>query len=186
MAELQLISSDSHVSEPPDLWVQRIDTKYRDRAPQVVLNPEGQEGAYFVYEGYPPHNLAIGLGAGRTPEELAAFLKIRYLRRCSPRRMGPGPTLAGYGVGWGGGGGALYYAGVSVILAQRCRVTTSLFPRLQRLAGGVLQLCAQTSEGARPHFLVRPQGGCPGAGSERQAGPQGRHDLVLPAGRSAL
>ena len=75
MAELQLISSDSHVSEPPDLWVERIDTKYRDRAPRVVLNPEGQEGAYLVYEGYPPHNLAIGLGAGRTPEELAAFLK---------------------------------------------------------------------------------------------------------------
>jgi len=64
MAELQLISSDSHVSEPPDLWVERIDTKYRDRAPKVVLNPEGQEGAYLVYEGYPPHNLAIGLGAG--------------------------------------------------------------------------------------------------------------------------
>ena len=69
MAELQLISSDSHVSEPSDLWVERLDTKYRDRVPRVVLNPEGQEGAYFVYEGYPPHNLAIGLGAGKTPEE---------------------------------------------------------------------------------------------------------------------
>src|SRR6266705_684946 len=75
MAELQLISSDSHVSEPSDLGVERRDTKYRERAPRVVLNPEGQEGAYLVYEGYPPHNLAIGLGAGRTPEELAAFLK---------------------------------------------------------------------------------------------------------------
>jgi hypothetical protein len=58
MAELQLISSDSHVSEPPDLWVQRIDKKYQDRAPKVVLNPEGQEGAYLVYEGYPPHNFS--------------------------------------------------------------------------------------------------------------------------------
>jgi hypothetical protein len=45
MADYQLISSDSHVSEPPDLWVQRIDRKYQDRAPKVVLNPEGQEGA---------------------------------------------------------------------------------------------------------------------------------------------
>ena len=42
MAELQLISSDSHVSEPPDLWVERIDTKYRDRAPHVVLNPRAR------------------------------------------------------------------------------------------------------------------------------------------------
>jgi hypothetical protein len=57
MAEFELIASDAHVSEPPDLWVERLDAKYRDRAPRVVLNPEGQEGAYFVYEGYPPHNL---------------------------------------------------------------------------------------------------------------------------------
>ena len=49
MADLQLISSDSHVSEPPDLWAERLYIKYRDRAPRVVLNPEGQEGAYFVY-----------------------------------------------------------------------------------------------------------------------------------------
>jgi predicted TIM-barrel fold metal-dependent hydrolase len=93
MAELQLISSDSHVSEPPDLWVERIDTKYRDRAPRVVLNPEGQEGAYFVYEGYPPHNLAIGLGAGRTPEELAAFLKTGTYADARPGGWDPAQRL---------------------------------------------------------------------------------------------
>jgi predicted TIM-barrel fold metal-dependent hydrolase len=93
MAELQLISSDSHVSEPPDLWVQRIDTKYRDRAPHVVLNPEGQEGAYLVYEGYPPHNLAVGLGAGRTPEELAAFLKTGTYADARPGGWDPAQRL---------------------------------------------------------------------------------------------
>jgi len=93
MAELQLISSDSHVSEPPDLWVERIDTKYRDRAPKVVLNPEGQEGAYLVYEGYPPHNLAIGLGAGRTPEELAAFLKTGTYADARPGGWDPAQRL---------------------------------------------------------------------------------------------
>ena len=93
MAELQLISSDSHVSEPPDLWVERLDTKYRDRAPRVVLNPEGQEGAYFVYEGYPPHNLAIGLGAGRTPEELAAFLKTGTYADARPGGWDPAQRL---------------------------------------------------------------------------------------------
>jgi predicted TIM-barrel fold metal-dependent hydrolase len=93
MAELQLISSDSHVSEPPDLWVERIDTKYRDRAPRVVLNPEGQEGAYLVYEGYPPHNLAIGLGAGRTPEELAAFLKTGTYADARPGGWDPAQRL---------------------------------------------------------------------------------------------
>jgi len=93
MAELQLISSDSHVSEPPDLWVERLDTKYRDRAPRVVLNPEGQEGAYLVYEGYPPHNLAIGLGAGRTPEELAAFLKTGTYADARPGGWDPAQRL---------------------------------------------------------------------------------------------
>src|SRR5262244_1988172 len=93
MAELQLISSDSHVSEPPDLWVERIDAKYRDRAPRVVLNPEGQEGAYLVYEGYPPHNLAIGLGAGRTPEELAAFLKTGTYADARPGGWDPAQRL---------------------------------------------------------------------------------------------
>jgi len=93
MAELQLISSDSHVSEPPDLWVERLDIKYRDRAPRLVLNPEGQEGAYLVYEGYPPHNLAIGLGAGRTPEELAAFLKTGTYADARPGGWDPAQRL---------------------------------------------------------------------------------------------
>ena len=93
MAEPQLISSDSHVSEPPDLWVERLDIKYRDRAPRVALNPEGQEGAYFVYEGYPPHNLAIGLGAGRTPEELAAFLKTGTYADARPGGWDPAQRL---------------------------------------------------------------------------------------------
>jgi len=93
MAEPQLISSDSHVSEPPDLWAERLDIKYRERAPRVVLNPEGQEGAYFIYEGYPPHNLAIGLGAGRTPEELAAFLKTGTYADARPGGWDPAQRL---------------------------------------------------------------------------------------------
>jgi predicted TIM-barrel fold metal-dependent hydrolase len=93
MAELQLISSDSHVSEPLDLWVERLDVKYRDRAPRVVVNPDGQEGAYFVYEGYPPHNLAIGLGAGRTPEELATFLKTGTYADARPGGWDPAQRL---------------------------------------------------------------------------------------------
>ena len=34
--EYRLISSDSHVVEPPDLWVRYIDPEYRRRAPQVI------------------------------------------------------------------------------------------------------------------------------------------------------
>ena len=35
MSDGVVISSDSHVFEPPDLWSNRIDAKFRDRAPQI-------------------------------------------------------------------------------------------------------------------------------------------------------
>ncbi|HKM73042.1 MAG TPA: hypothetical protein VJX94_23770, partial [Stellaceae bacterium] len=74
MPEYKLISADSHVSEPPDLWSTRVDQKYRERAPHLMVNPPGKEGAYFHYEGFAPHPIGIGLGAGKSPEELKEFL----------------------------------------------------------------------------------------------------------------
>jgi predicted TIM-barrel fold metal-dependent hydrolase len=74
MPDYKLISADSHVSEPPDLWATRVDKQYRERAPQLMVNPPGKEGAYFHYEGYAPHPIGIGLGAGKSPDELAEFL----------------------------------------------------------------------------------------------------------------
>src|SRR6201997_4560686 len=74
MPEYKLISADSHVSEPPDLWKTRVDNKYRERAPQLMVNPRDPSGAYFYYEGYAPHPIGIGLGAGKSPEELKEFL----------------------------------------------------------------------------------------------------------------
>ena len=70
----KLISADLHVSEPPDLWESRVDRKYRERAPRLVVDPPGKEGAYFLYEGHPPHPIGIGFGAGKSPEELKTFL----------------------------------------------------------------------------------------------------------------
>jgi predicted TIM-barrel fold metal-dependent hydrolase len=74
MAGLQLISADSHVNEPPNLWVERIDKAFRNRAPRIeVREGDGKNQAYFILEGMPPIHLAQGLGAGRKPEELPAF-----------------------------------------------------------------------------------------------------------------
>ena len=39
MTDYKLISADSHVSEPPGLWVERVERAYRDRAPRLVVNP---------------------------------------------------------------------------------------------------------------------------------------------------
>jgi hypothetical protein len=41
MAEYKLISADSHVSEPPDLWATRVDNEFRERAPRLVIDPPG-------------------------------------------------------------------------------------------------------------------------------------------------
>ena len=76
MAERTLVSADSHVNEPPDLWQQRIDRAFRDRAPRVVDAPPGRPpGSYLVLEGIPPVHLSQGLGAGKKPEELATFFQ---------------------------------------------------------------------------------------------------------------
>ena len=35
MVPALILSSDSHVFEPPDLWTTRIDAAFRDRAPRM-------------------------------------------------------------------------------------------------------------------------------------------------------
>ena len=40
----------------------------------LAVDLPGKEGAYFLYEGYAPHPIGIGLGAGKSPEELKEFL----------------------------------------------------------------------------------------------------------------
>lgn len=36
MADYRIISADSHFVEPPDVWAERIDKKFGDRAPHTV------------------------------------------------------------------------------------------------------------------------------------------------------
>ena len=75
-AERGLIDSDSHVSEPLNLWQERLEKKYRDRAPRMVTEYEGEPGAWWlVEEGRRPNNVILGFGVDKTPEELAEFLK---------------------------------------------------------------------------------------------------------------
>jgi len=45
-----MVSADTHVNEPADLWARRIDKKYRDRIPRVVVDEAG--GKWRVSEGH--------------------------------------------------------------------------------------------------------------------------------------
>ncbi|MCE2391715.1 MAG: amidohydrolase [Proteobacteria bacterium] len=43
-----IISADSHVFEPGDLWLRRVDRAFRDRAPRVVELPGGGEAMHYA------------------------------------------------------------------------------------------------------------------------------------------
>ena len=58
----KLVSADSHIVEPPDLWTSRIDLAFRDRAPRIV---EDDKGDYFVCEGSKRSGGGLGLLATR-------------------------------------------------------------------------------------------------------------------------
>ena len=59
MASYRMISSDSHVDEPSDLWTERMEPRFRDRAPHVISQ---EDGDYWYCEG-----LRM-LGAGASAE----------------------------------------------------------------------------------------------------------------------
>jgi predicted TIM-barrel fold metal-dependent hydrolase len=65
-----IISADSHVAEPPDTYVARIDKKFKDRAP-IMVHDE-RRGDIFLIEGSKqPIPLALVSAAGKPPEELS-------------------------------------------------------------------------------------------------------------------
>ena len=47
-----MISADCHVTEPPNLWVERIEEKYRSRLPRIEVDANGVK--WSVVEGYAP------------------------------------------------------------------------------------------------------------------------------------
>jgi predicted TIM-barrel fold metal-dependent hydrolase len=63
----RLISADSHVIEPADLWTSRIDQPFRDRAPRVASEIAGTTGHFFVCEELRPFPVAGFAIAGVDP-----------------------------------------------------------------------------------------------------------------------
>lgn len=50
MSTFSVVSADSHVIEPADLWLNLLEPAFRDRAPRVVRDPQRNEDV-FVCEG---------------------------------------------------------------------------------------------------------------------------------------
>lgn len=50
LREYFVVSADSHVNEPHDLWLKRIDARFRERVPRVQVDSSGRK--WFVVEGF--------------------------------------------------------------------------------------------------------------------------------------
>ncbi|MET0370014.1 MAG: hypothetical protein ABW039_01415, partial [Sphingobium sp.] len=61
-----IFSADSHVIEPPEMWAERVEPKYRDIAPHLEYDLGGKKGAYFVCEELKPIPIAKFFSTGLT------------------------------------------------------------------------------------------------------------------------
>ncbi len=76
MASPALLDADSHVSEPLNLWQERLPAKYRAIAPHMETEYEGRPGAWwFIEPDRQPHNVILGFGANKNLDELKQLLK---------------------------------------------------------------------------------------------------------------
>ena len=73
----RIISADSNVNEPSDLWQTRLDRKLRDRAPYITKNEKGP-GYLFVVPGIMATQVAGGFAAGKSGHELKDHMSKGY------------------------------------------------------------------------------------------------------------
>src|SRR5271157_4043675 len=79
MTSLKVVSADSHMTEPADLWVTRLDKKYRDNAPRVIKSEKTTGPAYlFVGPGIHPLAVAAAFAAGKSGRELREHMNHGY------------------------------------------------------------------------------------------------------------
>jgi hypothetical protein len=62
MAQELIISSDSHVFEPPDLWTKRIEAAFRERAPRLQRVGDVDHLVFFepTTTGWPGSSPSLG------------------------------------------------------------------------------------------------------------------------------
>src|SRR5438093_11542013 len=71
MATYKLISADSHIVEPPDLYTNRIEPRFRDRAPRMerMETPAGRKYDAWFIDGQQIGTLGAVLQAGQRFED---------------------------------------------------------------------------------------------------------------------
>ena len=79
MPENTIISADSHVFEPVNLWEKRIDEKFRERGPRFVADWQGKPGTWFICEGITnPRSITSIAATGVPKEDLVKFKDVHH------------------------------------------------------------------------------------------------------------
>lgn len=81
MAAYQLISSDSHVYEPQDLWTARMESQFKDRAPHIISQ---EDGDWWYCDSRKVAGTGAGSQTGRrfeNPDELSRTDRFQHVRQ---------------------------------------------------------------------------------------------------------
>jgi len=93
MSSERLISADSHVIEPGEMWAEYMDPSFRDRAPKIEIDPPGKTGAYFMAEGMNPRQVNLFFAAGLSAEEMKNLQDKGGIDDCRPGAYDPAERL---------------------------------------------------------------------------------------------
>src|SRR6202050_3697210 len=78
-----VIDCDSHVMEPPDLWENYLEPKFRDRAIRIVKDPADGIEVLMVDKQPLLKGVLAGLGGANQPrQELFVPGRLRFLGGC--------------------------------------------------------------------------------------------------------
>lgn len=74
----KLISADSHVVEPPDLWTARMPAKYGDRTPHQIRTAKGDA---WAFPGSAPFPFGLVQCGGLPPEDYRLWVRWEEVRK---------------------------------------------------------------------------------------------------------
>src|ERR1700722_8787947 len=61
-ADVQIVSVDDHVVEPPSVWQDRLPAKFREDGPRSTRDEQGRD--VWMFEGTPRYNGGLGAVGG--------------------------------------------------------------------------------------------------------------------------
>ena len=178
MPTLEVISSDSHIVEPPDLWTSRIDPAFMDRAPHMVIDDEGL--AHWLVEGDQPlGSVGAPSQAGQRYEDPEAITFEGAMEDVRPGAFDPGPRTEDMRID-GVDGEVIYPTiGARLYTILKPDLLAACVPGQQRLAR---RLCSPPGlvQGQRSHLPGRRGRGHKRVGKVRRTGLPWGNDHHLP------